>query len=904
MSAQIEEIFHAVADLPPDRRARYFVEHGIDSSIRSEVEQLLAFDSYSTASLRGNIGDVAQWTLTHVKSKGIRCGQYELTGLVGRGGMGSVYAADRVDGEITHKVAVKLLRPGADHPALRRRFLAERQILAGLSHPNVAKLLDAGHSEDGQPYLVMEYVQGDSVDVHLRDHSIRQKIALFLKVCTAVSYLHRNLVVHRDLKPSNILIGQDGEPKLLDFGIAKMLDLTNDSTVTSMRMLTPEYASPEQVDGRPVTTATDIYSLGVVLYELLTGTSPHQSGGGSAASLALAISSGNIIPPSKLAPIVKGDLEIILMKALRTEPQERYATVDAFADDLSAYLESLPIRARAGNFWYRARKFLRRHWVSAAAVTVVVSSLATGLYIANRQREIANRQRTIAERRFGQLRQLSNRIMDVDRAMRVLPGSLDARRRLVSASLEYLEGLSKEARGNQDLAQEISDGYWRLARIQGGDTEFNLGDSAKAEASLNKADALIETVLAARPHDRGTLFRSAVIAHDRMILASNAKRDAEVLLYARKADARLRVLLTETGPPVRLEGFLSPGDPVKAEREGIASIYANIALAHVNMHLFGEGARYAQLTVALVQSLPASQQVSSKGLSILANALRYQGDLDGALTAIHRARTLAEQAVYPNPTARLFNLYGVLAREGRILGEADQVSLGRPVEAIELLQKALDMVEEVAQQDPNDSASRGRVGTTARELGNILSDRDPKRALAVYDLGIRRLSEVPNSVGARRDRAQLLAASSYPLRRLHRVSEAQAHIDAAIAVLKAAGDYPILKVHLGSFDYAILCAIADQQAETGRVQDAIQSYADLMRKVWASAPTPQTNLTDAVRLSHLYSAVASLDRRAGQQANAYAMASRRLQLWRDWDQKLPKNSFVSRELDAATGSVE
>src|SRR5271165_5817603 len=479
MRAQIDEIFHAVADLPPERRARYFAEHGIDATVRREVEELVASDSCPTAALRGNISEIAQWTLSHAKSKGARCGQYELTGLVGRGGMGSVYAADRVDGEITHRVAVKLLRPGADDPALRRRFLGERQILAGLSHPNVAKLLDAGHSEDGQPYLVMEYVEGQSIDVHLDGKSIRQKIALILKVCAAVSYLHRNLVVHRDLKPANILVGQDGEPKLLDFGIAKMLDLTNDSTITSMRMLTPEYASPEQVDGRPVTTATDIYSLGVVLYELLTGARPHQSESNSAASIALAISSGKITPPSRLVPILKGDLDMILMQALRKEPQERYATADAFADDLSAYLESRPVRARAGSFWYRARKFLRRHWISAAAATVVVASLATGLYIANRQRERANRERAVAERRFAQLRQLSNRIFDVDRAMRVLPGSLDARRRLVSASLEYLEGLSKEARGNLDLAQEISDGYWRLARIQGGDTEFNLGDAAK-----------------------------------------------------------------------------------------------------------------------------------------------------------------------------------------------------------------------------------------------------------------------------------------------------------------------------------------------------------------------------------------------------------------------------------------
>ena len=187
--------------------------------------------------------------LARLEPKDLPCGPYRLGDLLGRGGMGTVYLAERVDGEVAQRVAVKLLRPGADDPELRQRFLAERQILATLSHPNIARLLDAGHREDGQPYLVMEYVEGKAIDVYTAGLGIRQKITLFLKVCAAVGYLHRNLVVHRDLKPANILVTDEGEPKLLDFGIAKMLDLTTDSTVTGMRMLTPDYASPEQVAG-------------------------------------------------------------------------------------------------------------------------------------------------------------------------------------------------------------------------------------------------------------------------------------------------------------------------------------------------------------------------------------------------------------------------------------------------------------------------------------------------------------------------------------------------------------------------------------------------------------------------------------------------------------------------------
>src|SRR5262245_7710182 len=345
MNTQIEKIFHDVADLSVAERERYFSRHGVLDDTRKEVEALLAFDPDSSRALERNISSVAEEALANFECEGARCGSYLLGSALGRGGMGTVYRATRVDGEVTHEVAVKLLRPGVNDPQLRARFLAERQILANLSHPNIARLLDAGHSEDGQPYLVMEYVAGQSIDVYSKDLSTRQKVALFLEVCAAVAYLHRNLVVHRDLKPANILVDEDGNPKLLDFGIAKLLERDADSTVTIMRMLTPDYASPEQITGGSITTASDIYSLGAVLYKLLTGEPPHQFRGESPASMAFEIACGNIKPPSKLAPETKGDIEAVLMKALRTEPHERYSSVDAFTEDLRACLDFRPVQA-------------------------------------------------------------------------------------------------------------------------------------------------------------------------------------------------------------------------------------------------------------------------------------------------------------------------------------------------------------------------------------------------------------------------------------------------------------------------------------------------------------------------------------------------------------------------------
>jgi tetratricopeptide (TPR) repeat protein len=237
-----------------------------------------------------------------------------------------------------------------------------------------------------------------------------------------------------------------------------------------------------------------------------------------------------------------------------------------------------------------------------------------------------------------------------------------------------------------------------------------------------------------------------------------------------------------------------------------------------------------------------------------------------------------------------------MLREGRILGEADAVNLGRPAEAVEILQKALNMTEEAARKDANDSASRARVGTTARELGDILRDENPRRALAVYDLGICRLAEMRNSLKARRDRAELLANSSYPLRRLHRVSEAKERIGAAFAILKDTKDYPAERIRLGSYAYLSVCALADQGAETGDLRHAIQTYDELQRKVLASEPKPETILTDAVGMSHLYTSMARLDRRAGRNDLASALEGRLLELWQHWNAKLPNNSFVRRQL--------
>jgi serine/threonine protein kinase len=392
MNVGVEELFHELADLPAEVRTRYFMEHDVEATTREEVEALLACDAGTSPFLLQEISTAARRALPCLEARARRCGPYRLLKVIGRGGMGAVYLAERQDEEVTQHVAVKLLPLGANDRQ-REQFLREKETLSVLSHPNIAHMLDAGFMDNGEPFLVMEYIDGKRIDVFAARLSLREKVALFLKVCAAAAYLHRNLVVHRDLKPGNILVTADGEPKLIDFGIAKILHPATDSTMTGMPMLTPDYTSPEQVRGWRVSPAMDIYSLGAVLYRLLTGKPPHEFENPAAETIGQIVTAREVARPSKWKPELKGDLEVILLKALRKDPKERYATADQLSEDLQAFLESRPVRACSGNRWCHARKFLRRHWLLMAAPLLAITSFSAGLAVANRERNNSLAQR-------------------------------------------------------------------------------------------------------------------------------------------------------------------------------------------------------------------------------------------------------------------------------------------------------------------------------------------------------------------------------------------------------------------------------------------------------------------------------------------------------------------------------
>ena len=385
---RVEDLFHRAADLSPaERDALLASACAGDDGLRKEVESLLAADGDPDDVLEKAVSDAASRLREDAENESIRVGDrigpYSIVALIGNGGMGAVYRALR-DDEFRMEVALKLLKRGTDTESALRRFRKERQILAGLRHPNIAHLLDGGATEDGLPYFAMEYVEGRPLLDYAASLPIRQRLELFRSICAAVRYAHQNLVVHRDLKPGNILVTADGSPKLLDFGIAKLVDpeATGDEmmmTVAGTRVLTPDYASPEQVRGEPITIASDIYSLGVILYELLTGKRPHVIEAYTPQEIERAICREEPKKPSAWNAQVAADLDNIVLMALRKEPQRRYGSVEQFSEDVGRHLENRPIRARKDTLVYRTDKFIRRNKLGLLAAGIALTGLALGV---------------------------------------------------------------------------------------------------------------------------------------------------------------------------------------------------------------------------------------------------------------------------------------------------------------------------------------------------------------------------------------------------------------------------------------------------------------------------------------------------------------------------------------------
>jgi serine/threonine-protein kinase len=569
----VDDLFDGAVDQSADQRAAWLQAQCGDAELRAEVEELLRAHDETHAIFDRHALHLAGPLVGSLRRE--RVGGYRVLRELGRGGMGVVYLAERDDGQYRQRVALKLLRNTPDTEELHRRFVAERQILASLNHPNIAQLLDGGVTDGHLPFLVMEHVDGVPITGYCdRQHlTVEERLRLFRDVCAAVHHAHQNLVIHRDIKPNNILVTSEGRVKLLDFGIAKLVNPTlgpadQPLTRTEWRVMTPEYASPEQVRGDTLTTASDVYALGVLLYELLCGRRPHRITSGSPRELediivhhepalpSVAVSrpestrpggtTSELSPdtiaadrrllPERLRRRLEGDLDAIVMMALRKESARRYGSADMLWEDIQRHLDGLPVLAHRGTRWYRARKFLGRHRVEAVAATVVAASLVTGTTVASRQAAVAGRERDRAEQALGQSKEVTDFLVRLFRT----PAPAGATRDQVTARDMLTTGTAGlEALGAQPVVQaQMLDALGRV--------NDQLGRFADAEQMLRRALDL------RRSHLGDSHLDVAATLNNLSNVLVQTDRGAEALQLSREALAIQQRALGPKHPDVAL----------------------------------------------------------------------------------------------------------------------------------------------------------------------------------------------------------------------------------------------------------------------------------------------------------------------------------------------------------------
>ena len=721
---------------------------GGDAELRRDVASLLAYEARADAELdsAGAPGAILREEAPPPES----IGPYRLVREIGRGGMGVVYLGERADGNFTKQVAVKLITGARRDAGLERRFRRERQILASLEHPGIARLLDGGTTETGQPYFIMEYIEG----LPLLDYCDRRRLGvsarlrLFLDICDAVGYAHHRLIVHRDLKPGNVLVTQAGVAKLLDFGLGQVLggDAADDQiTQVGPPPMTPAYASPEQIRGEAYTVTSDVYSLGVILYELLAGKRPHAPTTGSYLEMAKAIcehepealgaAAGAISPeaaqqrdstPERLRRRCRGDLEKISAKALAKDAALRYATVDDLAADLRRHLEGRPVRARSATLRYRAEKLLRRHRVAAPA-----SALAVLLILGFAG--FARRQQVRAERRFEQVRRLANSVMfELHDAIAELPGSTAARELLIRRALEYLESLSHEAGADRELAREVALGYYRIGEVQGDVADANLGHLPASLESFRKAAQILEGLVAKWPSDHD-------LAHDylRVTIQLATAYGHAGKFDAAMAMARRNVSYAESAASQSASDLRALVD-LEAAAAGLADLLTD---QHQYEQAIVLRERVEQLARRISAAQPGDAQ-SERSVAVaekrLAALFGVTGRMEECRKRYELARQIDERRCAASPADMRAKVD--LSYDYSDLGWAAGV-MNDPEAALAFYRRALDLRQQAADADPrNVRAAQGvatstwRIGTVLRRMGRLHESlAELQRASALFE---------------------------------------------------------------------------------------------------------------------------------------------------------------------------
>jgi serine/threonine protein kinase/Tfp pilus assembly protein PilF len=725
---QIQSLFEQMIDTgTSERTARLASACGDDFELRSSVESLLKSDARREDALLHAIGNAAESLLEDHQDRliGTRVGPYRVVSILGHGGMSTVYRGERDDSQYQQTVAIKVLQHATLHPRLRSRLHSERHILATLDHPSIARLIDSGDLEDGTPYLVMEHVDGESIDSYCDSRTlfVRERLELFVKVCAAVQYAHRNLVVHRDIKSSNIFVTAEGAPKLLDFGIAKLLapeSLSHTLPVTRLqeRILTPENAAPEQVLGRPITTATDIYALGVLLYQLLTGRSPYRLLSYSQLQLERAICMDDPVRPSQMATSkltgekdvdrsrisdrrglspqrlrarLSGDLDAIVAMAMRKEPDRRYPSVEALSDDLNRHLLGQPVRARQGDWRYNTSKFLRRHLLAVASISAAFLGLAlfAGVMFWENQRIELARDATAQERDRAQ--QVSAFLVDVFSQA----DPFNAQGKELTAK-DLLDRGAEKISGNLSLQPEV-----RAQLLE------SIGLAYRRQGLSERAIPLFEQAVAIRRQERPLNNGHVAVA---LANLARALTDAGHLISA-EADLQQAVDLSESG-----------GESRPTETADILVQFGNFALDAKSdpdraSQLFGKA-------LNIYRSAIGSQNLQvAATLNGLADAAVWKSDYPLAERYEREALSIFQEMVsrnHPDNAVALATLGSILTQRGKY-AEAEQV-----------LKEALQITRNVF------GADNPRIAQIEADLG-ILYDRegDLTRAIAATENAVK-----------------------------------------------------------------------------------------------------------------------------------------------------------------------
>ena len=744
----VEAIFEEVADLDPASRAETLaVRCGNRQDLRAEIESLLAADARAEGFIDPPPA-ITEETLPHPPPGiGSVIGPFRLVAKIGAGGMGTIYLAERTDGGFAQRVAVKVIGIPVSDASSARRFRAERQILASLRHPHIVSLLDGGVTADGHAYLVMEYVDGVPIAMYCAQRvlSLTERLRLFQTVCAAVHYAHRHSVVHRDLKPANILVTTEGAPKVLDFGVARMLDgsLPSDGTATSIRPgpLTPNYASPEQLRGVALTTSSDVYALGVLLYELVAGVRPYETEGKSLDEVVRIVVDADPQKPSSRTDVLerplpydrrralKGDVDAIVLRAIAKQPEDRYGSAEELSEDVGRFIDGAPVIAREPSLGYMVRKLARRHkavFVSGGvSLVLIVGALLAALW----QAEIAALERQRAEARFSEVRQLANAlIFEIHDAVAPLAGSTPVRRTIVERALGYLERLASEAQGDTTLQLDLSRAYVRVGKVQGLPGTPNLGDREGAIQSFRKAQALVEPLVHS-PNPLPEIVEQYVEATRRLggTLASRVETQQEADRETRKALA------------VAEEFYRSRPTDIKA-RNLLASSSFEVAFASARADRLSDWQRTATLYNGLLADYPDNPE-NQRNAALVDKYLGAQyylrGDYAPALRHYQRALDLDESRLARKPSDRdtqldvaidLSNVAGMLEKQGN-------------PESVSLYERSLSIREALADSDPKDVSARSKVAFIHKELAKLFFKRGElpralehgRRAISLYE---------------------------------------------------------------------------------------------------------------------------------------------------------------------------